>query len=137
MATMPRVQAVVLPILRTQLAAQYPDLDVVSWGKDPDHRTFPYIMIRRLGGYGRDPLGLDKPTIEMTVYSRVSLPHTEQLYLDAREVLVNAVANQTITEAGYLHSFQESMGPTQFDSPWDDTWRIQGLIQLGLRPPRN
>ncbi|MBM7771978.1 hypothetical protein JOD54_002182 [Actinokineospora baliensis] len=74
------------------------------------------------------------PVIEMTAYSRDGLIATENLYLDARQVLWDMVRDQTVTPRGYLHSYFETMGPSQFDSPYDDSWRIQGLIQLGLRP---
>lgn len=131
--TMPRVQAVVLPILR----AARPDVTCGSWMTDVDYREFPIVNIRRLGGLPKDVRRLDKPVIEMTVYSRDGLVAAEDLYLDCRTALWDAVHNQTIVpNVGYLHSFFETLGPTQFDSPIDDSWRIQGLIQLGLRPPR-
>jgi hypothetical protein len=97
----------------------------------------PLINVRRLGGLDVDLDFLGKPTIELTAYSSDGLVGTEDLYLDARQVIWDMVQNQTVTPLGYLHSFRETMGPTQFDSPYDDTWRIQGLIQLGVRPPRN
>lgn len=131
---MPRVQAVVLPLLRARLD---PSITVGSWIKDIDHgRTWPIINVRRLGGLPKDVDYLDKPVIELTAYSDVGLVETEDLYMDARQVLWDAWKLQTVVPAGYIHSYFETFGPTQFDSPYDDTWRIQGLIQLGLRPPR-
>ncbi|MFD1045257.1 hypothetical protein ACFQ1S_06450 [Kibdelosporangium lantanae] len=130
--TMPRIQAVLIPVLRAAL----PGVMVMSWMPDVDHRTFPSLNIRRLGGLQRDVRRLDRPVIEMTAYSRDGLIACEDLYLDARTVIWDMVQQQTVTPQGHLHSFFETMGPTQFDSPWDDTWRVQGLIQLGLRPPR-
>jgi len=104
---------------------------------DVDHgREWPVINVRRLGGLPVDPQRLDKPVIELTAYTDVGLVDTEYLYLQAREILYEAWLNQTTTPAGYIHSYFETFGPTQFDSPYDDTWRIQGLIQLGLRPAK-
>lgn len=135
MPQMPRVQSIVLPILREAL----PDVTVTSWGADIDYREFPMINIRRVGGvrHGEHPDLLDKPVIEMTVYTTVGLPETELLYMDALEALYEAVQKQTQTDAGYLHSIKETMGMTQFSSLFMDSWRVQGLIALGVRPPRS
>lgn len=131
---MPRVQEVVLPLLKARLD---PGVMVVSWVPDVIQRTYPIVNIRRLGGLPVDVDLLDRPVIEMTVYGDVNLESTEELYLQARQVLWDAKENQTVVPTkGYIHSYFETLGPTQFDSPWDDTWRVQGLIQLGLRPAR-
>lgn len=130
---MPRIQDVVIPLLRTGLG---PGVNIYSWVPDVDDRTYPIVNVRRLGGLARDIDFLDLPVIELTAYHSVGLVECEDLYLDARKVLQTAVDKQTLTPAGYLHSMFETMGPTQFDSPYEDTWRIQGLIQLGLRPTR-
>lgn len=130
---MPRVQDVVIPLLRTGLG---PGVQVGSWVSDVDDRVYPLLNIRRLGGLAMDIDFLDLPVIEMTAYHSAGLVDCEDLYLDARKVLQNAVDNQTQTDYGYLHSMFETLGPTQFDSPFEETWRIQGLIQLGLRPKR-
>jgi hypothetical protein len=127
---MPRVQEVVIPVLRAAL----PGVMVTSWIPDVDHRTFPLVNVRRLGGLPRHVRLLDLPVIELTAYSRDGLIACENLYLDARTVLWDMVQHQTLTPHGYLHSYFETMGPTQFDSGFDDSWRVQGLIQLGLRP---
>lgn len=127
---MPRIQEVLLPVLREQM----PGVTFTTWVPDVDKRVFPFINIRRLGGLPVDVERLDRPVIEMTAYSRDGLVATENLYLDARTVIWRMVQNQTVTPAGYLHSYFETMGPMQFDSPFDDSWRVQGLIQLGLRP---
>lgn len=133
--SMPRVQSVVLPILRAAL----PDVTVTSWGADIDYREFPIINIRRVGGvrHGERPDLLDKSVIEMTAYTTEGLPETELLYQDALEALYEAVRKQTQTDAGYLHSIKETMGMTQFSSLFMDSWRVQGLIALGVRPPRS
>jgi hypothetical protein len=130
---MPRIQAVAIPILKAAL----PGVDVGSWGKDVDIRTFPYINVRRLGGIDVDIKRLGEPVIELTAYTKDSYPETESLYLSAREALYDAVLKQTIVPGvGYLHSFFETLGPTEFESPFVDSWRVQGLIRLGLRPPK-
>jgi hypothetical protein len=134
---MPRFQAVVLPILRA-----YPALAGVkigSWIEDVDYREFPMINIRRVGGFRHEthPNVLDKAIIEMTAYGREGLIETEQLYIEALEALYDAVESQTQTSAGYLHSIKETFGMTQFGSLFVDSWRVQGLIQLGVRPPQN
>lgn len=143
-----RVQRIVLPILRdASLTANDGDdgpadpVTVTSWAPNIDYRTFPMINVRRLGGI-RNPMRptlLSTPVIEMTAYGGVNqqLEGTEQLYEDALETLYYAVKNQTQTEHGYLHSIFETMGATQFSSPFQDSWRVQGLIQLGVRPPRS
>lgn len=140
---MPRVEAVALPILR----AGMPDhVDVVSWTKDVDRRTYPIIKIRRMGGLQNQkrPDLLDFAVIEVTAFSTAKDPKyagysgTQDMLLDAQHVLFQAVRNQTvIPNVGYLHSYFQTMGPIQLDSPFDDTWRWQSLIQLGLRPARN
>lgn len=139
MSKMPRIQAVVLPILRAKnLTDGTTPVTVNSWIPDIDYREFPILQVRRVGGFRHitRPTKLALPVIEMTAYTAVGLVETEQLYEDALEALFDAVKNQTQTEAGYLHSIKETFGATQFSSLFQDTWRIQGLIQLGLRPPR-
>jgi hypothetical protein len=129
---MPRIQAIILPILREA----FPDVNVQTWGADIDYRQFPILNLRRVGGVRNftRPNLLDKGVVEMTAYTAVGLPETEQLYLDALEVLYQAVKTQKQTEAGYLHSMKETMGMTQFSSLYMDSWRVQGLIQFGARP---
>ena len=75
---MPRIQSVVLPLLRDRLD---PSIKVHSWGSDILDRTFPYIMIRRLGGLPVDVDFLDRPVIEMNAYGDESIAATEDLYL--------------------------------------------------------
>jgi hypothetical protein len=130
---MPRVQEVLFPVLREE----FPGVTVSSWVPQVDSRVYPIINVRRLSGISGFPDRLELPVIELTVYSRDGLVPAEDLYLDARLVIFNMVENQTLTPAGYLHSYFETMGPIQLDSPFDDSWRIQGLIQLGVRPLRS
>lgn len=131
---MPRVQEIVLPILRDNL----PGVNVVSWVPDVADRQFPIVNVRRLGGLAVDVEKLDRAVIELTAYSDVNLMDCENILLDAREVLWEAWKKQTVVpEKGSISSFFETLGPTQFDSPYDDTWRVQCLIQLGLRPVRD
>lgn len=133
MSKMPRVADIVLPILRADLPN---DVTVQTWGADIDYREFPIINIRSVGGVRHlsRPFELARPVIEMTAYTAVDIGTTEELYSDALEVLFQAVRTQRQTDAGYLHSIKETMGMTQFSSLYQDSWRVQGLIQLGVRP---
>ena len=133
MSHLPRIQQVVLPILRAKL----PGVQVMTWVPDVDYRQFPMLNIRRIGGERawRLPNELATPVIEMTAYGSEGLVETELLYEDALEALYDAVLYQVQTPVGYLHSIRETMGATQFSSLYMDSWRIQGLIQLGVRPP--
>lgn len=140
MSKLPRVAKIVLPILRETFTPQ--GVTVNSWIPDIDFREFPMLQVRRLGGARnpKRPLLLGTPVIELTAYTKTpegGLPETEQLYEDALEALYEAVRRQTPTEAGYLHSMKETLGATQFSSLFQDSWRVQGLIQLGIRPPRS
>ncbi len=129
----PRVQEVVLPLLREAL----PGVDVWSWFPPTELRKFPFITVKRMGGLSPDPSRMDLAVIELTAFSKDGIVATEDLYLDARQVLYEAVQNQTVLPNGYLHSYFETMGPMPFDSGFEDAWRIQGLIQLGVRPRKN
>ncbi len=135
MSRMPRIQEIVLPILREAL----PDIRVGSWVEDIDYRQFPLINVRRIGGvrHDRRPFQMALPVVELTAYTTDGLVETEQLYEDALEVLYQAVKKQVQTPAGYLHSLKETMGATQFSSLFMDSWRVQGLIQFGVRPLSN
>ena len=150
MSKMPLVAKIVLPLLRGHsdlenslctgtLSTDWSELTIGTWGEDIDYRKFPHINIRRLGGirHPDKPNLFSKPVIEMTAYTDVGEPETEQLYEDALEELFAAKKAQTQTEWGYLHSVKETLGATQFSSLYQDSWRVQGLIQLGIRPPRS
>lgn len=130
--TMPRVHDVLVPELRSAL----PTVAVTTWIPDVDKRTYPLVNIRRIGGAAVDVARLDIASLEVVAYARGSLIVAEDLYLDARHAIWEMVQRQTVTDAGYLHSFRETVGPTNYESPFEDTWRVQGVIQLGLRPPR-
>lgn len=131
---MPRVQAVMIPLLRD--APILSGVNVGSWGADIDFREYPILNVRRVGGPRNQtyPHGMDWPVVEMTAYSDEGYPECEHLYNAALEVLYDAVFYQKQTDAGYLHSIRENMGMTQFSSKFMDSWRVQGLIQVGLRP---
>jgi hypothetical protein len=153
--TMPKVEQVVLPILRDGL----PDhITVITWTPDVDRRTgspdipeadmrtYPLVKIRRMGGLAnqRRPDLLDFAVIELTCFVTARDTHYlgygggEDLLLDSQYLIHQAMRFQTVIEdVGYLHSYFQTMGPIQLDSPFDDTWRWQSLIQLGLRPVRN
>lgn len=129
----PRIQEVVLPILK----ADMPGVQVVSWVPDVADRQFPIVQIRRLGGLEIDVDMYDRAVIELTAYTDTNLMDCENLCLDARQILWNAWKTQTVVPGkGSIGSFFTTLGPTQFDSPYDDTYRVQSLIQLGLRPVR-
>lgn len=136
MATMPRPQQIVVPLLRED-----PRLDgvtVSTWIPDIDYRDFPLIHVRRIGGIRNPSLPSlhASPIIELTAFSKESLIACEELYETALDVLYDAVHNQSQTDAGYLQSIYETMGATQFSSMFQDSWRVQGLIRLCVRRPR-
>ncbi|WNM67836.1 tail terminator [Mycobacterium phage Discoknowium] len=134
MPKLPRAQTILLPILR----AAHPDVTFTTWGEDIDYRKFPTVNLRRIDGYrnATAPELHGLPIIEMTAYGDEGLPETEELYEDCLETLYRAHKRQTQTPAGYISSFRETMGATQFSSPFQDSWRIQGLFVVGVRPPR-
>lgn len=131
---MPRIQSVVLPILRDWPALA--GVHIGSWVEDIDFREFPLLNVRRIGG-GRDhiyPNKMDIAIIELTAFSTEGLVECEHLYNRTLEALYDAVLHQKQTDTGYLHSINENMGMSQFSSLFMDSWRVQGLIKLGLRP---
>ena len=127
----PRVHEIILPVLRAHL----PGVMIGSWIADVDKRDFPLINVRRLGGLANydHPDHLDRPVIELTAYTQEHLEATEDLLYDAMFVLQEMVSKQTVTSAGWLNSYRVTMGPTPIDSPFEDSWRVQTLIQLGVR----
>lgn len=132
---MPRPQRVILPILREK----FPHCKVGSWIEDIDYRTYPLINVRRIGGtrHRTRPTELSNPVVEITVYSDEDEIEAENLYEEVLETLFEAQLKQTQTEHGYIHSVFETMGTTQFSSEFQSTWRVQGLVKVGIRPPRN
>ncbi len=137
MASMPRVQRVVVPLLRED-----PRLDgvkITTWVPDIDYREFPMINVRRIGGIRNPdaPKLHSMPVIELSAYSNKDLIECEELYETALDVLYDAIENQTVTDHGYIQSLYETMGATQFSSLFQDSWRVQGLIRLAIRRPRN
>ncbi|AIW02918.1 tail terminator [Mycobacterium phage Malec] len=134
---LPRVQKVVAPILRADPRME--GVTITTWVPDVDYREFPMINIRRIGGIRnpKAPRLHTLPVIEMTAYTTEGLIETEELYEEALDVLYDAVHDQIVTPAGYLQSMYETMGATQFSSLYQDSWRIQGLIRLGVRRPRS
>lgn len=133
--TFPRFQEVVVPILRDAIGDE---AHVSTWVDDIDFREYPIVNIRRLGGYrSRNRWSdLDMPVIEMTVYHDEGLIEAEELYNKALEALFDARDKQIVVDAGSITHIRETMGMTQFSSLFQDTWRVQGLIQLGIRPRR-
>lgn len=132
--TMPRVQEVLLPILRAEL----PGVSITGKLPPVAFRDYPLVNIRRIGGSAVDMRFLDRPTLEVLAVTDGTPVDAENLYLDVRQAIFDAVDRQTVVEGvGHLHSFAEQMGPTPFDSPYSNTWGVQGLIQVGLRPRRS
>ena len=132
----PRVQQVLLPIFRGD-----PRLDgvaITTWIPDIDYREYPVLNIRRIGGIRNPdaPAIHTMPVIELTAFTNTSLIDCEELYETALDVLYDAVEFQTTTPYGSLQSLYETMGSTQFSSPFQDSWRVQGLIRLAVRKPR-
>lgn len=121
------------------LEQKFPDVQVVTWIPDIADREYPILAVRNLGGPrdGGHPTLLAKSVIELTALSDKDIAHAEDLYLDALEALYEAQHSQLITPFGHISSIKETMGLTQFSSPFQATWRAQGLIQLGIRPLRS
>ena len=90
MSAIPRVQAVVIPLLRDALPST---VKVGSWVEDIDYRSFPLVNIRRIGGrrHDRRPTLLGMPVIEMSCFGIEGLIETENLYETALEALYDAV----------------------------------------------
>lgn len=142
MSQLPRVFKIVKPlIVAAGLSGEYGTIDdrVYSWNPNVDYRVWPWVQVRRLGGVRHEtrPTQLGLPVIELTCRSDVGVPETEQMYEDVLEVLYNAVKRQTLTDYGYLSSIKETLGATQLSSEFQDSWRVQGLIKLGVRPLRS
>ena len=137
MADMPRTQQVVVPILRAD--PRLSGVEITTWIPDIDYRTFPILNVRRIGGIRNPTLPTlhSSPVIELAAYTNTNLIDCEELYETALDVLYDAIRNQTQTSAGYLQSMYETMGATQFSSLFQDSWRVQGLIRLAVRRPRN
>ena len=133
---MQRVQNVVVPILREDPRLE--GVTVTTWIPDIDFREFPLLNVRRIGGIRnpKSPRLHYLPVVELTAFTNTSLIDCEELYETALDVLYDAIANQTSTDAGCIQSMYETMGATQFSSMFQDSWRVQGLIRLCIRKPR-
>lgn len=126
------------PIVRSVLQdALDPSVTITSWIPSVDYREFPTVNVRSLGGtrHDRRPNDLRMPIVELTVFVDTELADAEDLYDEVLDALYDAQLYQRLTPGGYIHSIKETMGKTQFDSPFDATWRMQGLVKLGIRPP--
>ncbi|WOT03373.1 hypothetical protein [Corynebacterium pyruviciproducens] len=134
-SSFPRFQEVLIPILRRGLPK---NVKVGSWIEDIDYRDYPIVNIRRVGGprSSKQPFLLDTPTVEITAYHSDGIIEAEELYRDCIDVIFKAKEEQWMTDAGWISSVEERMGMTQFSSLFQDSWRIQGLVALTIRPPR-
>lgn len=121
------------------LEQAFPDVQVTTWIPAIDDRRYPIINLRSLGGYRsfKYPTLLAESVVEITCLSDVDLMQAEDLYIEALEALYDAYKNQVITPYGHLSSCKETMGLTQFSSEFQETWRAQGLVELGIRSKRN
>ena len=137
MATMPRIQKILVPVLRGD--PRLAGVAITTWVPDIDYRDFPMINLRRIGGIRnpKDPRLHSLPVVEMSVFTNDSLISCEELYETALDVLYDAVDIQTETAYGHLQSMYEVMGATQFSSLFQDSWRVQGLIRFCIRKPRS
>ena len=93
--------------------------------------------LHSLGSQVIEQARVDMPIVEIEAYHRDGLVEAEDLYLDVLWILQDAVDNQTVTEAGYIHSMNENAGMAQTRPFSEDVWLLQGLVQFGIRPPRN
>lgn len=131
-----RVEEIVLPILRDNLD---PDVTVTSWTPDIDYRTYPIVHIRRMGGYRSRslPLWYDKAVLEITALTDEGVPESEVLYNEILDILFKAKRRQTIVPGkGYINLVDETMGMTQMGAQSVDTYRVQGLVKVYIRPIR-
>lgn len=130
--TFPRFQKVVMHILREEFGR---DAEISSWMNDIDYRQYPTINVRRLGGYrsSRFPDRMDHPVMEMTVYHGDGLIEAEEIYSRAVDAIFRAWHTQQMTPDGHIAYVRETMGMTQISSLFQDSWRVQGLIQIGVR----
>lgn len=126
-----RAADILLPILRAAL----PDVTVASWISDVDHRKLPLVLIRQVGGERSDilPQKLVFPLVELSVHTRSDLADTEKLYNRAWMALDAARQQQVVTPAGWIHSLEGAVS-TQSIPVFTDSWRVQGVIRIGLRP---
>ena len=144
MSIMPRVQAVVLPILK--LAPALAGAKIGSWIENADFRTYPLINVRRAGGPGRNidrPLRLQITQVEIEVITNVSQVATSAMYDDVLDALYQAVVTQqpavdpdTGLVVGYISSIYETSGATELSALFTGTYRTQGMVRLGISSPR-
>lgn len=131
----PRVQDIVLPLLREGLG---PGVHVRTWSDNVEHREYPEVRVRRLGGlnsFGSIQNGLEHPVVEITVTTREGLAATEDLAIRCRNILVNS-RNVVVPGVGHLVRVRETLGMTQFPSEIQGTWRVQQLLRTDFRYPR-
>lgn len=135
MSTLPLVQDIVIPLLQSKLIPDKAAM-VSDWKTDIAHTKWPLVLVKRLGGARHEtrPKQLGLPIIELSCFTTVDEYTTGKFYEDALDVLYDAVRLQTLTDVGYLHSIKELQGPIDVASPYEDSWRVQGLIRLGVRP---
>ena len=130
----PRVQDIVLPLLREGLG---PGVHVRTWSDNVEHREYPEVRVRRLGGLnslGSIQNGLEHPVVEITATTREGLAATEDLAIRCRNILVNS-RNVVVPGVGHLVRVRETLGMTPFPSEIQGTWRVQQLLRTDFRYP--
>lgn len=130
----PRFQSLVLPILRDALP---PEVHVTSWIEEVEKREFPAVLVRRIGGYRGSGLGyrlIDVSNVELTALSTRGLVEAEKLYAGALEALYKAAHDQIVVDGiGHINDVSELMGMTHYGSLYQDSWRMQGVVQIRIR----
>lgn len=133
--SMPRPQSVMLPVLREGLGQ---GVMVTTWMPDLGHRTYPLLNVRREGGGSSAYRSLlDRPIMILEGYSRDGVAGAENLVMDSLFILEDAVAKQTLTDVGYLHSMVDSGGIISLPTDLQDVWVTQAIIRVGIRPLRS
>lgn len=120
-----RVQPTVLEVLRTALPDE---VTVVSVVPDVDYRSFPMVAVRRAGGVRNRnlPRLVSRPVVDLLAVSSVGLVEAEELYENVLDALFSAVGQR-------FQSVRESRGATGVDSPYPDSWAVEGSVEFGLR----
>lgn len=126
----PRMAEVILPVVRREI----PEAQVVTWMPELKDRTYPLILIRRVGGIAYDAELADRPTVDIQVYHKESLAAAEGLALRVRGALVGAWKSQEVVDGkGTVNFIREMSGPNYVRDPGDNAWRIQMMLSILIR----
>jgi hypothetical protein len=134
MRLLPRVNDLLLGLLRAPLAAEFPGLKVGTL--IPATMTYPFVLARRAGGAAIDPRFLDSALVDVQVWAR-SETAAEDISEAARVLLVVAWREQTVVPGvGSISRFRDSSAPDLLpgqDVP-NGIHRYQGTYALAVRP---